>query len=127
MPRPRNRASLAAAAILVAALGIGSRRFAPMLPAVISTYAGDTLWAVEAYIGILLVRPATSARAAGLVALLVSILVELSQLYHAPWIDWVRSRPLGGLVLGFGFLWSDLVCYAVGVSLASLADRILHS
>src|SRR4051812_37483180 len=108
MRRPRSRARLAVAAVLIAALGIGSRWFAPMLPGVISAYAGDTLWAVEAYVGILLVRPAISARAAGLIALGVSIMVELSQLYHAPWIDWVRSRAVGGLVLGFGFLWSDL-------------------
>jgi hypothetical protein len=29
------------------------------------------------------------------------------------------------LVLGQGFLWSDLVCYAVGVSLAALIDRLI--
>ena len=46
--------------------------------------------------------------------MILSIAVELSQLYHAPWIDSIRQTTLGGLILGFGFLWSDLACYAVG-------------
>lgn len=43
---------------------------------------------------------------------------ELLQLYHAPWIESIRQTRIGGLALGFGFLWSDIVCYAVGVLLA---------
>ena len=57
-------------------------------------------------------------------ALVVSLLVELSQLYHAPWIDSVRQTTIGGLILGFGFLWSDLVCYAAGVGLGVALERI---
>ena len=34
--------------------------------------------------------------------------VEESQLYHASWIDSIRGTTLGALVLGHGFLWSDL-------------------
>ena len=40
--------------------------------------------------------------------------IELSQLYHALWIDAIRNTTLGGLIIGFGFLWSDLVCYTIG-------------
>jgi len=50
-------------------------------------------------------------------ALAFSIAIELSQLYHAPWIDSIRHTTLGALILGFGFVWSDLICYAVGVLL----------
>ncbi len=53
-----------------------------------------------------------------------SVAIELSQLYHAPWIDSIRQTTLGGLILGFGFLWSDLACYAVGVVLGVLVDVI---
>ncbi|MGC1717640.1 MAG: DUF2809 domain-containing protein [Isosphaeraceae bacterium] len=45
-------------------------------------------------------------------------------MYHAPWIDSIRQTTLGGLILGFGFLWSDLACYAVGVVLGVLVDVI---
>ena len=51
-----------------------------------------------------------------------SVAIELGQLYHAPWIDSIRQTTLGGLILGFGFLWSDLACYAVGVGLGVMID-----
>jgi hypothetical protein len=57
--------------------------------------------------------------------------VEVSQLYHAPWIDAIRQTRLGGWVLGFGFLWSDLACYAVGIATGAVAElglsRLLDS
>ena len=53
-----------------------------------------------------------------------SVLVEVSQLFHAPWIDSIRRTTLGGLVLGFDFVWSDLACYAVGVGLGLLIEWI---
>ena len=58
-------------------------------------------------------------------ALAFSVLIELSQLYHAPWIDGIRQTTLGGLVLGFGFLWSDLACYTAGVACALVIDNLL--
>ena len=58
------------------------------------------------------------------VALSFSYLIEVSQLYHAPWIDSIRATTLGGLVLGFGFLWSDIACYTVGVTLGFWVDSL---
>jgi Protein of unknown function (DUF2809) len=40
----------------------------------------------------------------------------------APWIDSIRQTILGGLILGFGFLWSDFACYAVGVALGVMIE-----
>ncbi len=40
-----------------------------------------------------------------------------------PWIDSVRQTTIGGLILGFGFLWSDLACYAAGVGLGVVIER----
>jgi hypothetical protein len=51
------------------------------------------------------------------------VIIEVSQLYHAPWIDSIRGTTLGALVLGHGFVWSDLACYAVGVGLGILIER----
>ena len=67
--------------------------------------------------GIGLVLPRASTWTVALLAMAFSVLIEVSQLYHAPWIDSIRRTTLGGLVLGFGFLWSDLACYAAGVGL----------
>jgi hypothetical protein len=54
-----------------------------------------------------------------------ALLIELSQLYQADWIVAVRANRLAALVLGHGFLWSDLCCYAVGVTGAAAADAAL--
>ena len=71
-----------------------------------------------------LILPRVSTRTIAILAMAFSVAIELSQLYHAPWIDSIRHTTLGGLILGFGFLWSDLVCYAVGVGLGLAIENI---
>ncbi len=53
-----------------------------------------------------------------------AVAIDLSQLYHAPWIDSIRQTTIGGLILGFGFLWSDLACYALGVGLGVAIETL---
>ena len=112
---------------LVCLLGIGSRRFAHALPELIAAYAGDTLWALAAFLGIGLVLPQASTRTIACLAMAFSVAIEISQLYHAPWIDSIRQTILGGLILGFGFLWSDLVCYVAGVVFGVMIDMGLSA
>ena len=121
----RSRAAYAALAVVAIALGIASRRFSPPLPDPVRLYAGDALWAATVYFAAATVwvrAPATWV-AAG--ALAFSFAIEASQLYHAPWIDSVRATRPGALVLGFGFLWSDLACYALGIAVAAVVDVAL--
>ncbi len=108
--------------MLTVALGLGSRAFGSYLPAFVAEYAGDTLWAAMVYWGIGFLFPSArlSRKASG--ALLFSYCIEVSQLYQADWINAIRGTTLGALVLGHGFLWSDMVCYTVGVGLAVLID-----
>jgi hypothetical protein len=93
-----------------------------VLPSFIAEYAGDTLWAVMAFLGIGFVAPRWSSLRVAVVALAVSYAVELSQFHHAPWIDALRATRIGALVLGYGFLWSDIVCYTVGVGLCVVVE-----
>ncbi len=116
---PMGRLALIA---LVACLGIGSRRFANHLPGFLAAYAGDTLWALAAFLGFGLLLPTASTWRVAVLALSFSVVIEVSQLYHAPWIDSIRQTTLGGLILGFDFVWSDLACYAVGVGLGILIE-----
>jgi len=109
---------------LACLLGIGSRRYAHALPGLVAGYAGDTFWALAAFFGIGLILPRTSTRTIAMLAMAFSVAIELSQLYHVPWIDSIRQTTIGGLILGFGFLWSDLACYALGVGLGVLAEII---
>ena len=111
-------------ALLVATvlLGLATRRFPDAFPATIARHGGDALWAAMVlWLGALLRREATT-RGLALSALGIAYGVEFSQLYHAPWLDAVRATRAGALVLGQGFLWSDLAAYAVGVALAALLD-----
>jgi hypothetical protein len=124
----RSRLAHAAATILTIALGLASRRVAPHLPApvgpFVAAYVGDVLWAAMVLFGLSTLLPRLALRRRIALALAYCIATELSQLYHAPWIDAVRATRLGGLVLGFGFLWSDLVAYTVGVLGAAALARL---
>jgi hypothetical protein len=53
------------------------------------------------------------------------LVVEVSQLYHAPAIDALRATFVGALVLGSGFDLRDLAAYALGVASALLLDVAL--
>ena len=114
----RSRIVYALLIAMVIALGLASRaKLAPSyLPYFISAYAGDTLWALMVLLGFGFLMPKLSTWRLAALAFGFSLLIELSQLYHAPWIAALRHTRLGGLILGFGFLWSDLVCYAAGVA-----------
>lgn len=121
----RNRIGYFIAFCAVIALGLGARKYAAWLPKFVADYAGDTLWALMVFVGLGFFFPRWSSLRVAVVALLFSFAVELSQLYHAPWINSVRHTRIGGLVLGFGFLWSDLLCYTVGVATGWLIERML--
>lgn len=105
--------------------GLASRRLPDLLPAFVGRYAGDTLWAAMVFwfLALWWRRTATLRLAAG--ALAIAVAVEASQLYHAPWMDGLRETPMGGALLGRGFLWSDLACYLVGTGMAAFLDRTL--
>jgi hypothetical protein len=62
---------------------------------------------------------------AAAVAFGIALGVELSQRFHVPWLDAIRSTSLGALLLGQGFLWSDVACYAAGVALAMALDLLM--
>ena len=122
--RPRSRIVYAAALLLVIAAGLGSRVFGRQLPAFVATYAGDTLYATMVFIGLGLLAPRWSTARLAATALAICCAIELSQLYHAPWIDAIRRTTPGALVLGYGFLWTDLACYAAGAGLGAGLDRL---
>jgi hypothetical protein len=125
MRRRRNRLLWAALIAGVCVLGIGSRRYAQVLPQFVAAYAGDTLWALAAFLGIGWILSRASTFRVALLAIAFAFAVEVSQLYHAPWIDAIRHTTLGGLILGFGFVWSDLACYAVGVAVGVVIEQAL--
>lgn len=90
-------------------------------------YPGDAFWALMVFLGWGVVFPGVSTARLAAVALATCGLVELSQLYRAPWIDSIRGTTLGHLVLGSGFTWGDFVAYGIGVGVGALGESVMRS
>jgi len=88
----------------------------------IPTFFGDTLYAVMVYYGMRLFFINYSPKKTMLFALIFCFGIELLQLYRAEWILVVRRTNMGHYALGQGFLWSDLVFYTLGITIAFLID-----
>jgi len=118
----RNRLVYALMVVIAFVLALGSREIPEMLPDFIVKYAGDTLWALMTFLFIGFLFPSLSMLKVAAITLLLAFCIEFSQLYRAPWINELRSNRLVALVTGRGFLWSDLVCYIVGVAAGVLGE-----
>ena len=113
---------LTAALGVVLAMGLASRRVSAV-PAFIEQHAGDTLWATAVVLALAIAFRLDPVRAAG-GGLAIAACIELSQLWKPRWLDDLRDHDLAALVLGRGWLWGDLVRYAVGAACGYL---ILHA
>lgn len=106
-------------------LGLSTRLFSAYFPNWINLYLGDALWALMIFFLLALLFRARETRWITAGALLFAFSIEISQLYHSPWIDALRKTRMGGLVLGYGFLWSDLASYTVGIGFGFLMERLM--
>lgn len=111
--------------VLTVSAGLVSRSDrASFLPEFITLYAGDVLWASAIYIMLALARPSAQPLELLLGTLLLAAFVEVSQLYQAEWINRLRHTFPLGLILGYGFRWSDMLCYLAGGLTAFSVDMI---
>lgn len=120
----RNRWIYAAVTILIMVLGLGSRAFSNVLPNTINTYLGDSLWAAMIFTGCGFLFQKMKTMLTGIISLSFCFIIEISQLYHAEWIDRIRDTSLGGLVLGYGFLWSDIEAYTIGIAFCAAIELL---
>ena len=121
----RNRLLYLILTIIVMILGLLSRKISG-LPKIIELYSGDILWALMVFLLFAFLFNKKSTIFIISWAIICSYSTEISQLYHAPWIDAIRNTVLGGLILGFGFLWSDLVCYTIGIIIGIIIDIMIN-
>ncbi|MCX2824851.1 hypothetical protein COM13_11515 [Bacillus pseudomycoides] len=126
MSYKRNRLLYAILTIIVVILGLASRKFAYALPNLLNAYLGDALWALMIFIGFGFLFHKMKIKKIAFLSLLFCYGIEISQLYHADWIDNIRATTLGGLVLGYGFLWSDLLAYTIGVGMGMLCELMFR-
>lgn len=120
----RSRPIYALATALVVGTGLLWRSGLLPLPDFVAKYGGDALWALVVFLGLgIAFHRGTTVRIA-LLAVGFAWSVEFLQLYHAPWIDGIRSTRLGHLVLGTTFNGPDLLAYVIGIALGALAERV---
>ncbi|MEM6806631.1 MAG: DUF2809 domain-containing protein [Bacteroidota bacterium] len=106
--------------LMIIGLGLLSRK--AFIPELIYPYLGDVLYTFMFYfIFAFLLPDERPLRLAGY-SIALCFLIELSQLYQADWINNIRQTRLGGLILGFGFRWSDLFCYGLGGLMGAACD-----
>ena len=84
---------------------------------------GDILYAVLVYFGFrwLLVKSKAPWQIG--LPLLFCFAIEIQQLSTAAALVAIRETTLGHYVLGQGFLWSDLLCYTMGIGLGYVIDQ----
>ena len=101
---------LAGIAVLIA-LGLLSRRV-KFVPAA----CGDALWAMMVYCCFRIVLIRKPMIISAVAALITSFAIEFSQMLTPDWLVKIRSTFLGHMLLGQGFLWSDLLAYTIGIA-----------
>lgn len=120
----KNKARIGIALLICIPLGLLSRtRLVYGLP-LFQEYGGDVLWATMMYFIFALFFERWKRQTLVVSTLIFSYLIECSQLVQWEWLRVLRSTPLVYL-LGQGFIWSDLLCYTIGVILAYVLDRLL--
>lgn len=89
----------------------------------IPLFIGDILYAIMIYfiVRFLLVRFSTLKIA--FLAITICFSIEFLQLYQANWLVEIRKSTLGHLVLGQGFLWSDLSAYTLGIAICYISEK----
>jgi glycopeptide antibiotics resistance protein len=113
--------------LLIIPIGYSTRKMAHLYHPFIAEHGGDALWAAMFVFLFRSIWPSTKLWKVMLYSYLLCIAIEVSELYHAPWIDDIRRTFLGKMILGWGFLWGDFVRYLCGVLfawfIATLADK----
>lgn len=112
---------------IVICLGLLSRRMTDYIPDIIDLFLGDLLWALMVYLIIRMLFGNWPIKKVVLIGILFCFIIEFSQLYHVNWIDTIRRTTLGGLILGYGFLWSDLIAYLLGIGSGAAIDFFIYN
>jgi hypothetical protein len=107
-------------------IGLATRKLPQLFPAIVVKYGGDLLWAALFFFIFRLIFQKKSLLSNAIITCVFSAAIELSQLYQARWINEIRGSFFGQMVLGRGFLWSDLLCYAIGIGLAYLLSTTIE-
>ncbi|HEU4473034.1 MAG TPA: DUF2809 domain-containing protein [Flavisolibacter sp.] len=122
----KRRVIYLALLVFTIAAGLATRLYGHALPGVLANYGGDLLYASFIFFCFRFLLPELPARFILLMAWLFCLCIELLQLWKAPWLQAWRQTRIGGLILGYEFLWSDLICYALGALLGFAVCKLME-
>jgi len=113
------------ATVLLIGAGLLARSPDLGLPPIVAKYAGSVIWGGMVYFAWAAVRPEQGWHKRALVAAVIAVTVEFSQLLHTEWLDTVRRTTIGVLLIGRFFSWWDIAAYLIGIAVAMVVDRII--
>lgn len=99
-------------------LALATRNHPSWFHPIIVKYGGDVIWAGMFLFFLRTIFVRSKARKLAVICFLLGVLDECSQLLYFDWLVAIRETYIGRLILGVGFLWSDIVCYAIGTLIA---------
>jgi len=111
--------------VVIVAFGLPARMIQDQLPTWYVQYFGDYLWAMLLFFIFALILRNMSTRKVTIITLVFAYGIEISQLFHPPWLEYLRSIKVFALVLGFSFLLSDIVAYTLGIFTGALVEYFL--
>ena len=110
IPRPKKRLYYALGVVCVIITGLLSRTLS-----FIPLFVGDMLYAVMIMMILRTVFLSLSVYQLAIASLCICYGIEGSQLLSYDFLGQLRATRIGRLILGQGFLWSDILAYTGGI------------
>ena len=117
----KTRARYLLLIIAIIAAGLLSRRIS-FIPAA----TGDALYALMMFFMVRFVLIGKRSIIIGIISLSICFVIEFSQLYQSGWINAIRATLPGRVLLGQGFLWTDLLAYLAGACAGLGIEQLLR-
>lgn len=104
-------------------LGLFIRSLTSHFHWLVNLMLGDIVWAFMVYYFIRLLFTKISPLKTLFVGVLFSFIIEFSQLIQNDFMNYLRTFKVIALIIGYGFLWNDLLSYSIGIGSAYWMDR----
>ena len=90
------------------------------------SFIGDGLWSMVVFCCWRILLPKLKLFYIAAASLATSYLIEFSQMIKWEWLVGLRSTFIGHMILGQGFLWTDLIAYTIGIVIIFFISLLLE-
>ena len=113
----RSRTPTLLSILIIVPIGFYSKFYAGPAAFWVNNSLGGVLYVVFWCLVLLLFLPSTRPSIICTCVLAGTCILEFLQLWHPPFLTWVRGSFLGQTLLGTTFMWSDFLYYFLGSAL----------